>query len=127
MPDMPEYQESYDSSYLTEFGTKIRDLEERQRVAKSRLLLIGKNMIDMKETFNEELIGMKKDIEIMKQDIKRMKDFIKNISYEMDNFAKKTELNILSKQAKMFQPMELVTKEEVKEMIESLIKGHKNI
>lgn len=124
---MPEYQESYDSSYLTEFGTKIRDLEERQRVAKSRLLLIGKNMIDMKETFNEELIGMKKDIEIMKQDIKRMKDFIKNISYEMDNFAKKTELNILSKQAKMFQPMELVTKEEVKEMIESLIKGHKNI
>jgi hypothetical protein len=54
--------------------------------------------------------------------MRRIKDFIRNISYETENFARKNELVILSKQAKMFQPLDLVTKQEVRGIIQEEIK-----
>ena len=44
---------SYSNAYYDEASTKLRDLEEKQRVLKDRLLLIGKNLIEIKEEINE--------------------------------------------------------------------------
>ena len=57
-----------------EFGgmhTKIRDAEEKQRILKNRVLLIGQNLIEMKEKNTEDLLKIKKEIEIMKQSLER--------------------------------------------------------
>ena len=55
-------------------------------------------------------------------DWERIKDFIETLSQEMSKFAKREDLNILSKQAKMFQPANFIRKEELKEEIEKLKK-----
>ena len=34
---------------LSEFNTKLRDIEERQRLIKDRVLLIGENLVEGKE------------------------------------------------------------------------------
>ena len=93
---------------------KIKDLEEKQNIMKERLLLIGKNLIDTKESTLIKILEIKKDIEELKHEVSRIKSFIEMISGEMSKFARKDDLEILSKQAKMFQPLEFVRKSELK-------------
>ena len=94
----------------------IRDIEEKQRILKNRVLLIGQNLIDTKEDFQNSLIEIKKDIETLKSSTERMRLFLETISGEMSKFARKEDLEILSKQAKMFQPLEFVRKKDLESL-----------
>ncbi len=109
-------EEDYENQYFTETSTKVRDLEEKQQIIKDRVLLIGQNLIEMKEDLRSTILEMKKDIEIMKREIERLKSFFETASGEFSKFAKKEEVEILSKQAKMFQPLELVTREDLEKL-----------
>src|SRR3989339_616603 len=82
---------------------KLRDLEEKQRLTKDRLLLISQNLLEIKEKNMQEILGIKKDL----QKMNRLMNFIETASSEFSKFAKKEDLEILSKQAKMFQPLKL--------------------
>lgn len=93
-----------------------RDLEEKQRILKDRLILIGQNLIDFKEETEKEILKIKKDLEILKSATNKIKDFIETISGEMSKFAKKEDLEILSKQAKIFQPNDFVKKEDLEKL-----------
>ena len=86
---------------------KLRDLEEKQRLTKDRLLLISQNLLEIKEKSMQDILGIKKDLQIMKQNMNRLMNFIETASSEFSKFAKKEDLEILSKQAKMFQPLKL--------------------
>ena len=109
--------EEYDySGYYADFGTKLRDIEEKQRILKDRLLLIGDNLIELKEKTGEDIISIKKDIEELKNTVTRLKDFLQTASSEFSNFARKEDLEILTKQAKMFQPLEFVRKSELEKL-----------
>ncbi|MEK6760947.1 MAG: hypothetical protein AABX93_03420 [Nanoarchaeota archaeon] len=105
------YQKGVDYS-----GLRIKDLEEKQNILKDRLLLIGQNLVDFREENSEKMIEVKKEIELLKQDVERIKSFIEIVSSELGKFAKKDDLEILKKQAKMFQPLEFVRKSELKNM-----------
>lgn len=93
---------------------KIRDLEERQRILRDRLLLIGQNLIEIKEKTNEDILNIKRDVEIIKRNMERLVSFLETASAEFSKFARKEDLEILSKQAKMFQPLEFVRKKDLK-------------
>jgi len=103
-------QTDYVGQALGEVNIRIRDLEERQRILKDRLLLIGQNLLETKEKTGQSILEIKKDLEIIKQSIERMTSFLETASGEFSKFAKKEDLEILSKQAKMFQPLEFIRK-----------------
>lgn len=109
-------EEDSENQYFTETSTKVRDLEEKQRIIKDRILLVGQNLIEMKDDIHITFLDIKKDIEIMKRDIERLKSFFETASGEFSKYAKKEELDILAKQAKMFQPLELVTKRDLEKL-----------
>ncbi len=102
---MPEETNPYSGQLLEEMNARIRNLEEKQRILKERLLLIGQNLIEMKEKTNEKTLEIKKDIQILKQNMERMISFLESASAEFSKFAKKEDLEILYKQSKMFQPL----------------------
>ena len=103
-------EENYETQVLGQANTKVRDLEEKQRILKDRLLLIGENLVDMKERNDQQILEIKKNIEIMKKSMERMMSFLETASSEFSKFARKEDLEILSKQAKMFQPLEFIKK-----------------
>lgn len=84
---------------------KIRDLEERQRFTRDKLDLISKNFISLKETLEKELALLKVDTEEIKNEINKIKSYITRISEELENKAKKSDLELIAKQLKMFQPL----------------------
>ena len=108
MVDVNQQSDYYE--LFSNASVRIRDLEEKQSILKDRLLLIGKNFLTKKEETNKKLTMIKKDVENMKHDNARIKSFIESISNEITKFAKKEDLEILSKQAKMFQPLEFIKK-----------------
>ena len=111
---MEEGQIDYWGQASGGMNIKIRDLEDKQRILKDRLLLIGQNLIESKEESTQKILDIKKDIEIIKQDLERIKAFLEIVSNEFSKFARKEDLEILSKQAKMFQPLEFVRKKDLK-------------
>jgi hypothetical protein len=84
---------------------KLNDLEEKQKILKERVLLIGQNLIEIKEKNDERFLEIKKDLEEVKQKIDRMSSFIETISGEFTKFARKDDLEILAKQMRLFQPL----------------------
>ena len=113
---MVEEQYNYASQPQGETYTKIRDLEEKQRILKDRLILIGQNLIEVKEKVTKDNLEIKKEIEIIKDNIEKMKSFLESASNEFSKFARKEDLEILSKQAKMFQPLEFATKKDLEKL-----------
>lgn len=101
------------SNYPNEINIKIRDVEEKLRILKERTILIGQNLIEFKEKNNLEILEIKKNIEILRQNTERMISFLETASDEFSKFAKKEDLEILSRQAKMFQPLELIKKRDI--------------
>ena len=84
---------------------RLKDVEEKQNILKDRLLLIGQNLIETKEETSEKILGLRKDMEKMKNDVEKIKSFLDLVSSEMGKFARKDDLEILKKQARMFQPL----------------------
>ena len=111
---MAEYGGTEENYGQTNFG--LRDIEEKQRILKDRLILIGQNLIDIKEQTEKEILELKKGFELMNQTIEKIKSFIETVSSEFSNFARKEDLEILTKQAKMFQPLELATKADLEKL-----------
>jgi hypothetical protein len=113
---MAQEQTDYAGQSLGDMNSKVRDIEEKQKIARDRLLLIGQNLVEMKEDTNRKILEIKKDVETMKQTLGRLSAFIETISSEVSKFARKEDLEILTKQAKMFQPMDFVRKEDLKKL-----------
>jgi len=99
-------------NYFPGFG----DIEEKQRLLKDRLLLIGQNLIELKEKNREQILDLKKEIGLLKISTEKIKDYLETISGEFEKFAKKDDLNLLAKQAKIFQPLEFVKKSELHQL-----------
>ena len=114
---MAEEQMQQDSiSY--EIALKLRDLEESNKLMKERMLLIGKNLIESQEKDNKELINLKKDAQSLKSDIIRIKSVVESMSEEISKSARKEELAILTRQFKMFEPLNYVRLEDIEKILE---------
>ena len=58
---MPEQmQQDPINALLSEFSTRLNEVEEKQRLIKDRALLIGKNLISTKEEDDKEFSNIKK-------------------------------------------------------------------
>lgn len=116
---MDEQGVNYSGQLQGDTNLRIKDLEEKQSILKDRLLLIGNNLIETKEETNSKILMIRKDIEEIKNTLERTKIFLEAASSEFSKFARKEDLEILMKQAKMFQPLEFVRKSELKKMGEN--------
>ena len=111
------------TALLSEFGTRLNEIEEKQRLIKDRVLLIGENLISTKEEIEKEGTEFNKQIKQMGFELKTIKQLTKRIVNELQNFARKSEIEILERQFKMFEPLEFARIQDV----EDLIKKQKDI
>lgn len=100
---MPEEQYSdYTTAFFSEINTKLNDMEERQRLLKEKMILFGKSYIETKENLEKEVLQLKISTKEMTQDLTKIKNIIVKISEDMENKARKSDIELLSKQMKMF-------------------------
>lgn len=111
---------------LAEFATRLNEVEEKQRLVRDRALLIGENLISTKEDTENQNFEIKKHMNEIDYEIKTLKQLVNRIINEIPNLARKTEIEILEHQAKMFQPLEFARVKDVGAMIQKEISKLKN-
>jgi hypothetical protein len=109
------------NALLSEFSTRLNELEEKQRLIKDRVLLIGENLISTKEESISHDFQTRKKLKEMDSEIKSMKQALSRLIGALPEFARKSELAILERQMKMFQPLELARIKDVKEIVKEEI------
>ena len=113
----PTQDQYAQTDYLSDINVKLRDLEEKQNLIRDRILLIGENLVEEKDQGNEEISNLKNNIKAITNDINKMKLVIQRLIESQDNFARKTEIQTLEKQFKMFEPLELIRTQDAKKLI----------
>ena len=101
---MEEYGNPGAQQYFSDVITRLRDLEEKQRLLKDRTLLIGQNLVEDRESTFDEMQEMKKTLLQLKEENLRMKEFIQRLAEQTSTLARKEELMILQRQFDMFKP-----------------------
>jgi len=121
---MDESQESI-SALLSEFGTRLNEVEEKQRLIKDRVLLIGENLVSTKEQYEKELGNFRKQISEITADLKGIKQLNKRIVNELENYARKTEVEVVERQIRMFQPLEFARIQDVQRIVQKEVNNLK--
>ncbi|MBT3397769.1 hypothetical protein HOA55_01160 [archaeon] len=112
---------------LSDFNTRLRDSDERNKLIRERVLLLGKNLISSKQGLDEELKAIKKENLVIKKDLEKLKQISKNLIDETSKFVKRNEILVIERMLKDFQPLEFLRKNDIEELIEEKLKATKQI
>jgi len=113
------------SEDINSLSRRVRVLEERNSSVQNRMGIIEQNMLSRYKQLNSEIKTMLSEMSELKKDIGEMKDRILMFIKELQMCAKKEEINTLKKYIELWEPVNFVTHNEVKDIIkEELGKNH---
>ena len=107
---------------LADFNTRLRDIDERNRLIRERVLLLGKNLISSRQDVEDEIKEIKKDNIEIKADLEKLKKTSSSLLTEFNKFVKREEIVLVERMLKDFQPLEFMRKKDVEELIENKLK-----
>lgn len=91
--------ESYsDSADAQDLNTRIQDLEERQRLIKDRVVIMGKNLIEEKEKNLEDILSLKKEVLKLKEENIKLSETLGLMVEKLNNTARREEMMIIQRQ-----------------------------
>ena len=96
--------EEYSSQqFFTDINTRIRVLEDKQKLIRERVLLLGDTLIEERDSNFKEIQDTKKTLIKMKDEQQRIKELLQKIIEQLENLARKEEVMILQRQFDMFR------------------------
>ncbi len=121
MDGRDQMQDSY--SVVNELNTRIRILEGKYNLTRERMLVINQNMLDHYKGTKVNVKTIEEDMVEIKDAINSLKNATKNILKELQLLARKDEVKVLEKYINMWNPLKLMTEDEVNELIEKRLKN----
>ncbi len=100
---MPEEVRYSGEQFFADVNTRIRDIEEKQRILKDRMFLIGHGLVKEREKNFSDIQELKKAVLELKEENKRIKEILKNVSELANKAARQEDLMILQRQFDLFR------------------------
>ncbi len=123
-----QQQEDQSQYFLADFNTRLQDLEGKNSTLKDRTIMLGENLISLKEKLDEEISELKKSLKLIEKKLEKIDYLTKNIASETESFVRRDEMVLIERMLKDFQPLEFMRKKDVEELIEQKVnKGEKTI
>ncbi len=114
------------SALLSDFTTRVNDLEERIKLVHDRVSILDQTLLRQNDRLIKEVKSMKEDITELKNKIDKFDEVSEHIVSESEEFARKEELAVFEKFMKLWEPMKFATLDDVREMIQSEKKKSKD-
>jgi hypothetical protein len=115
-------ESAQDMSFLiSDFNIRLRDLEEKNQLMRERVLLLGKNLLVIKDESFNEIDSLKKQVFKLTQEMERTRSSMQSLVSEIGNFAKKSELLVVERMLRDFQPLEFARIKDVQDIVEDKI------
>lgn len=93
-------------------------LEERYSNIRKKLQLVEKNLIEHQKEAKTDLKAMRMSIIEMNHKVNEVKDKISAMASELDNVVKKEDFQVLERYMDFWEPLEFISREEAKRLIE---------
>ena len=92
-------EEEYTGQQLfSDMQTRLRDVEEKQRLLRDRVLLLGQTLIEERENTFKELQELKKSMLKLTDENERFKELFQRVAEQLTSSARKEEVFILQRQ-----------------------------
>lgn len=122
---MPDTEVNEISALLSEFNTKIVDIESKYEILRERMLISNESFLKTRDNINKEIRIIKEDIREIKSEIEKVKEMAQHMISETEGFARKEELRILERYIKLWEPLKFTKTEEVQRMIDDALQNLK--
>ena len=96
-------QQGYGDRFFTDLNTRIRDLEEKQRLLKDRMVLISESFVKERDKTFTEAQQMKKIVVRLSEENERLKEILLRVGDVVNESARKEDLMILQRQFNLFR------------------------
>ncbi|MFH1425804.1 MAG: hypothetical protein ABIG28_03715 [archaeon] len=96
-------QGNYGDRFFSDVNTRIRDLEEKQRLLKDRMSLIGESFVKERDKNFDDVQDMRKTVEELKAENQRLKELLLRIAERANAAARKEDVMILQRQFDLFR------------------------
>ncbi len=113
------------SAMLSQFSTRINDIEERQNIINEKLAVLSQTMLGNNQRLTKEMAMLSDDMASLKQDMDKIRDTAQILLEQSADYARKQELQVLDKYMKSWEPMHYATLDDVKKMLNSALKNKK--
>ena len=116
---MPAEEENVSSiaALFGEFSRRLNDMEENFRLLKDRLLAVSKTMLTHTERVDKEVLTLREETRSVRNEIDRLRETLEHVITESAEFARREELKMIERYAKMFDPLHYATEEDVRRII----------
>ena len=119
---MPE-DTSEVAELLSEFNTKISDLESRHELLRERVISFGGGFVKSRDDLKKELNLVKGDISKLQDTIGNIQENLRYILAQLDNFVRKEQLQTFEKYIKLWEPLKFARTEDVQKMIDEALQN----
>lgn len=106
---------------VTDMGRRLRTLEERYSNLQSKTQLTEQNMISRDRHLTTEIKTLNSEVNEIKKEINEIKEMILSIINELKATSKKEEVKVLEKYINLWEPVNFVTRNEVKDIIKEIL------
>lgn len=123
---MVEQQNDQLQYLIADFNTRLQDLEGKNSTLKDRTIMLGENLINIKEKLDAEIVDLKRLIRELESKTKKQESLLKNLIPETDKMIRRDEMVLIERMLKDFQPLEFMRKKDIEELIEQKLNKEKN-
>ncbi|MFH0868655.1 MAG: hypothetical protein V1839_00335 [archaeon] len=110
------------SELVSDLNGRIRLLEERTENLRSHLDMLDASSIEKHKETISEIRNIEDGQRALRADMDMLKDVVERLTRRLDAFASKEEVKVLQRYVELWQPMNFVTRPELKNAVQSILK-----
>ena len=103
---------------LNEIIGRLRINESKISALRERLLVTDSNMISEYKNLIQEMKNINTDIREIKIELQNLKEVMQSVTKNLEKFASSQDVQVLEKYINMWNPLNFVTENEVKQLIQ---------
>jgi hypothetical protein len=108
---------------VNEIANRLRILESKQSLLSEKMLVMNQNMIEEYRKTLKDVKVMDAEIKDLKKELENVKNIVRHFSEEAGKFAKQSDVKVLEKYIKLWDPLKFVTEKEVRKIIKEEFGG----
>ncbi|MFH0831316.1 MAG: hypothetical protein V1886_00400 [archaeon] len=109
------------ASLLSGFNTKISDFESRHELLREKVIILGNTFIKSRDSMKKEIMLIKEDLVRLRDTTDNIQENIRHILSQLEDFARKEQLQAFERYVKIWEPLKFMKEEEVQKMIDDAL------
>jgi hypothetical protein len=120
-PELEEFQRKV-SEQVSDVASRVKLIEERIENLGNHLNLVDSSLVEKHKTLITEIRGTEDGMRNLRADMDMLKELAERLAKRMEALSSKEEVKILERYVSMWQPMNFVTRGEVKAAVQNILK-----